>query len=186
VPRTVFVETRSRTQLGRIGNLAGRVVAATALVWIVCAVCGDRWRATEAGLVVAFLHLVGVDSVERHGDQIFAVGRDGLVFSANIGQWCSSLGIVVAFAAFAGVIASGDRHRRWRAFYSGAGLIAACNLARIAATVAVGVGLGPGSLEGFHDTIATWFAVMFVLGGFALFVSGVTRSRVAERGLAQT
>jgi exosortase/archaeosortase family protein len=164
--------------------MAVRVAAVWGLVWIVCSLCGDRWRAAEAALVVTFLHLLGADSVERYGDQIFAVGRDGLAFSVNISQWCSSMATVVAFAAFAGVIAKGDRRRRWRAFCSGAGLIAACNLGRIAATVAVGVGLGPGSIEGFHDSIATWFAVVFVLGGFALFVSTITRPRAAERVVA--
>jgi exosortase/archaeosortase family protein len=161
----------------RVGNIVARLIAATAFVWAGFSMSVDRWRSGEATVVVWFLHFVGVDSPKRVGDQILVVAGVGHTFSVNIGWWCSSLGMVLAFGAFAMIVASGDRRRRWRAFGLGAGLIVSCNLVRIAATVLVGVRFGPGSIEAFHDGVATWFAVLFVLGGFGLFVSSLAGGR---------
>jgi exosortase/archaeosortase family protein len=153
-----------------VGEIIARTIAAAALVWIVSSLLGDRWRGIEAAAAVTVLRVLGVESVTRVGDQIFALGGEGHTFTANIGQWCSSMAIVATFAAFAGVVSRASRQRRWRAFRLGATVIIVGNLVRIVATVLVGVRFGPGSIEGFHDSIATWFAVVFVLGGFVLFV----------------
>lgn len=147
-----------------------RVVLATASVWVGFALAIDRWRSAEAAVAVAILRALGVDDAVRWGEQILVLGGTGRTFSADIGPWCSSLGVVLVLAVVAVLVVRGDRRRRVRAFVRGAAIVVACNSIRIVAAVLVGVHVGPGSIERFHDTIATAFAVGFVLAAFAAFV----------------
>jgi exosortase/archaeosortase family protein len=146
------------------------VACATAVVWIGASLFVERWQAAEAAVVVAFIRLWSDESVNRVGNQIVVLGGSGRTFSAHIEAWCSSFVLLALFGAYAAIVARGSHRRRWRAFALGAGTIVVGNLARIAATVWVGIWFGPGSIEGFHDGIAVWFAVAVVLAGFGLFV----------------
>ena len=155
----------------RLHRAFSRFVIAATSVWVCFELAIDRWRALEAGVVVAVLRLLDVAGVQRVGDQILVVSGAGHTFSADIGPLCSSLGIVLAFGASAGLVATGDPRQRLRAFVIGAAIVVTCNLVRIGATVVVGVESGPGAIEPFHDGIATWFAVAFVLTSLGLFVT---------------
>lgn len=146
-----------------------RAVAVVTSVWIGFVVLIDRWRGIEASVVVAALRLLGVHAASRIGDQIVVHRPNGTVFLANIEPLCSSLGIVLLFGAMAAFAVAGARRRRARAFALGACVIVVCNLVRIGATVSVGLWKGPGTLEVFHDGLATGFAVLFVLVGCAVF-----------------
>ncbi len=154
----------------RVAVVALRLVAAAGVVWIGFLLLIDRWRAGEAAVVVAGLGVVGVHTAQRLGDQIVVVAPGGPSFLTDIEPLCSSLGVVLAFAAVAAIVATGDRRRRLRAAAIGAGIVVVCNLVRMTATVLVGVWEGPGEIEPFHDGIATAFAVVFVLTALALFV----------------
>ncbi|MEO7372200.1 MAG: exosortase/archaeosortase family protein [Ilumatobacteraceae bacterium] len=165
----------------RLGNrsagLSLRLAAAAAAWWIGFSVSIDRWRSMETAVAVRLLHLVGVESPVSVGDQIIAIAAGGHGFSVNISQSCSSLGPVAAFGAFAAIVARGDRRRRWFAFAISSALVVVCNLARVGATVSVGVRSGPDSIQRFHDGVANWFAVAFVLAAFGLFVWALPRRR---------
>lgn len=120
--------------------------------------------------MVIALRLVGIGEPERAGDQILVLAGPGVPFSAEVGPWCSSFGVVLVLLAYTTIVATGDGGRRRRAFIRGAALVVIGNLVRIGATIVVGVTSGPGSIESFHDGLGTGFAVLYVLVGFAVFV----------------
>ena len=158
--------------------ISTRLVAAIALVQIGFATLLDGWRAMEAVIVVGALRWMGDADIHRFGHQLLATSRDGQPFSASIGPWCSSLGVVLVLAAVAGTLVSG---RRWRAFLIGSSAVIVGNLVRIIATMMVGLHNGPGAIEAFHDSYATWFAVMYTLASVALFAAVLAPARRALR-----
>jgi exosortase/archaeosortase family protein len=157
----------------RIAWTAARVAVAVGSVWGAFRLLSEWWRVAEAQLVVMTLRLVGIGEPERAGDQILVLAGPGMSFSVEVGPWCSSLGFVLVLLAYATMVAAGDSGRRRRAFIRGAALVVIGNLVRIGATIVVGVTSGPGSIESFHDSLATGFAVLYVLVGFAVFVDSL-------------
>ena len=167
----------------RIAWTAARVAIALGSVWGAFGLLSEWWRMAEAQLVVMTLRLVGIGEPERAGDQILVLGGPGMPFSAQVGPWCSSLGVVLVLLAYTTIVAAGDSGRRRRAFIRGAALVVIGNLVRIGATIVVGVTSGPGSIESFHDGLGAGFAVLYVLVGFAVFVGTLpnpTRSRLSK------
>ncbi|MEO5901219.1 MAG: exosortase/archaeosortase family protein, partial [Ilumatobacteraceae bacterium] len=169
-----------RLRRQRVTALVQRTIPAAAFVWACLTLFGHAWRAAEAGSVVLALHLLGGGNAQHLGDRILVASPGGATFLTNIEPWCSSLAIVATFAAVAAVMPTAPR-RRIRAFVVGAGIVVACNLMRMLATVLVGVWAGPGEIEPFHDGLATGFAVLFVLFALAAFVSILWPPRPASR-----
>lgn len=177
---TTDQQHHARATGDRIG-LIGRAAAAAIALYVGFTLSVGPWRTVEAALSLATLHLLGVDDATRWGDQIVLLGDPGRSFSADIGPWCSSAGVVLAFAAVATIVARGDRRRRARAFLRGSGVVVFANLVRIVATVCVGAWSGPQHIEHFHDSVATTFAVLFVLTGLAVFTTTLLGSRRTSR-----
>jgi exosortase/archaeosortase family protein len=135
-------------------------------------------------LVRGVLHALGFGDVERYGHELLAVSRTGQRFSAAVSPWCSTLALVLVFGA--GVVLAHPLpiRRRLRGFGCASAIVIVCNLARIVATIVVGVRRGPGAIESFHDGPATWFAVAYVLAAVAVFAAVLTRG-VARGGTVQ-
>ncbi len=173
------------TTLGRRGRptrpgpwwLAGRLGLIVVSVWLVFRLLIDAYSAVEAAMVVGGLRLVGSAGVRRFGEQIIVDRSDGRTFVANIGPLCSSLGLVLVFAAVAILGDTGNARQRRRAFALAAGTVVMCNLLRMAATVGIGISRGPAALESFHDGLATTFAVAFISVALTLFVRSLPMFR---------
>ncbi len=164
----------------RYAEVAARAAFGAVMVPAVWSVLADRWRAAEAVLVRGVLHALGFGDVERYGHELFAVSRTGQRFSAAISPWCSTLALVLVFGAGVVVTHALPIRRRLRGLGVASAIVIVCNLVRIVATIAVGVGRGPGAIEPFHDGPATWFAVAYVLAAVAAFAAVLTRG--AARG----
>jgi exosortase/archaeosortase family protein len=168
----IATAARVRSRPARKGwrTLAAQVGLIVASVWMAFRLLIDAWSSLEAAIVVGSLRLAGWHAAHRYGDQILVDRSGGRSFVANIGPLCSSLGLVLAFAAVAIVGDRGNARQRRRAFFMAAGIVVVCNLLRMTVTVAVGIGHGPAALESFHDGAATMFAVAFILVSSAVFV----------------
>ncbi|CAN5579491.1 hypothetical protein BH10ACT2_BH10ACT2_25620 [soil metagenome] len=153
----------------RLPMAVARVTAVAAATWVGFVLLIDDWRAAEASVVVNTLDALGITGATRFGAQIDVERANGASFLANIGPLCSSLGVVLLMSAIAIFAVRGSRRRRAAAVLRGAGVVIVCNLLRIGGTVVTGLRNGTVALDAFHDGLATAFAVLFVLGGFALF-----------------
>jgi carbamoyl-phosphate synthase large subunit len=56
------------------------------------------------------------------------------------------------------------------AFAGAAGLVLVCNMLRIAMSIWVGLETSEHGLVVFHDWVGTVFGLLYVLGGFTLFL----------------
>ena len=147
-----------------------RIPVALALVWVAFGWSIDGWRSMEAALSVFVAREVsGWDQVGSTGGEILIVSRSGGSMLINIAPTCSSLAVVLVLATAAALLARGDPRRRFRGFALGATVVVAGNLARVTATVLVGIWNGPAAVARFHDGIAPYFAAAFLLIGLAAF-----------------
>jgi exosortase/archaeosortase family protein len=89
---------------------------------------------------------------------------------ATISPSCSALAALLAFGAIAVFVVRSDPRRRFMAFLAAAALILVCNFVRIGLSVYVGVQTSAQGLTVFHDWIGTAFGILYVLGGFTLFL----------------
>lgn len=150
--------------LVRLGLLFGAV-------WLSFTVLVDPWRAAEARVISAVLRGCGVSAVQSSfHNQILVVPSGHRPFVAAISTSCSALGAVLAFAGIAAFMVRGIPLLRIRAFVRAALLVTVCNLVRIAVSVLIGAQLGARGLVLFHDWAGTAFGILYVLGGFTLFV----------------
>jgi exosortase/archaeosortase family protein len=131
----------------------------------------NPWRYTEADVVTGVLNALGVDRVRGgYGNQILVMPSSNHPFLASISPSCSALAAVLAFGAIALFLVRGEPRRRFVAFLGAAGLVLVCNMVRIAMSIWVGLVTSEHGLVVFHDWVGTAFGLLYVLGGFTLFL----------------
>ena len=131
----------------------------------------NPWRYTEADAVTSVLNFFGVDRVRGgYGNQVLVLPEHHRAFLASISPSCSALAAVLAFGAIAMFLVRGEPRRRFLAFAGAAGLVLVCNLVRIALSIWIGLVTSQHGLTVFHDWVGTAFGLIYVLGGFTLFL----------------
>jgi len=126
-------------------------------------------RHVEAQLAAALVRVTA-------GEHVRAVGASSIevlplrheAFRAIVTPSCSSIGSLLALACLGAL----SRHRRRAAGATAAAMatVAAGNVVRIAASLAVGLVAGRASLVLFHDWVGSMFGFAYTLGGFLLLL----------------
>ena len=144
------------------GAIALCIALALAGFWVL----NVPMRSWEVAGVLGLLHLgTGkVSVVSHHSFQVLPGSH--LPFRAHVTPFCSSLVSVLALASIALFLLRGPLVRRLMAFSAAAALVVGCNMVRIAASLAVGLGYGDRSLVLFHDWVGTVFGLAYTMGGF--------------------
>ena len=152
-------------------TVAVRVIAIVALSSIAFALFERPARRVEARAAAGVLRLAGATRVwHAEPDAIAVVPATHAPFRAVVTPACSALASVLAIASLASVVPAGTRRRRPVAVLAATATIAVGNLARISASLAVGLVAGRGSLVLFHDWAGSAFAFGYVLAGYVLFL----------------
>jgi exosortase/archaeosortase family protein len=162
--------------------VVARVVAMIVLTSAAFAVLQRPARTIEARAAAGVLRLAGatrVWHVPPDAIQVVPTGHDP--FRAVVTPACSALASMLALAGLASVVPLSARRRRLLAVLAAMGLVAAGNLVRIVASVAVGLLQGRASLVLFHDWAGSAFAFAYVLGGYVLFLFLVLPREVQPR-----
>jgi exosortase/archaeosortase family protein len=148
----------------RIGVLLVVTVAGFALL--------QQWmRGVETSATVDVLHALGVGGVSRgYQASIIIDARQAGAFAAILTPACSSLASLLALAGLAVLRPTGDRRRLALAVGAAMAVVFAGNIARIAASIGVGLLTGPSALVLFHDWVGSLFAFAYTLGGFVLML----------------
>jgi exosortase/archaeosortase family protein len=131
----------------------------------------DPWRNVEASTVSGLFRSLGAQGASQSfGNQILVVPNHATPFLATISPSCSALAALLAFATIAVFVVRTEPSRRLMAFGAAAVLILVCNFMRISLSVYVGIQTNAQGLTVFHDWIGTAFGILYVLGGFTLFL----------------
>jgi carbamoyl-phosphate synthase large subunit len=124
----------------------------------------------EAGTAVLLLRAGGADGVWQAGHAIQVVPAAHAPFRAVVTPSCSATASVLALGCLGAVYPRHLRRRRRVAVAAAIATVAGGNVLRIAASVAVGLIAGRGSLVLFHDWVGSAFAFAYVLGGYLLML----------------
>ena len=131
----------------------------------------DPWRDEEAKLVAGALGGLGAsEASQAFGNRILVIPDAATPFLATISPSCSGLAAILAFGAISLFLVRGDPGRRLLAFLAAAGVIMVCNLLRIGLSIWVGLRTDLSGLTVFHDWVGTAFGLLYVLGGFTVFL----------------
>jgi exosortase/archaeosortase family protein len=150
--------------LARLGVAFGSTIL---VFWLLI----DPWRDIEARVVSTLFSAVGTRAASQSfGNQILVIPTHSRPFLATISPSCSALAAILAFAALSIFVVRSDPRRRLMAFTAAAVLILVCNFLRISLSVFVGIHTDAQGLTVFHDWIGTAFGILYVLGGFTLFL----------------
>ena len=131
-------------------------------------------RRLEAGAAASLLHLLGVapKAVQVRANASIAVyPHRQAAFLAVITPYCSSLSSLLAIMGLALFTPRRRPGRRIAAMVCALVCIAAGNIVRIAASVAMGLIAGTSSLVLFHDWVGSMFAFAYTLGGYLLMLA---------------
>lgn len=132
----------------------------------------QQWmRGVETATTVDVLHALGVGGVSRgYQASIIVDTRAQGAFAAILTPACSSLASLLALGGLAVLRPTKARGRLALAVGSAMALVFVGNIARIAASVGVGLLTGPSALVLFHDWVGSLFAFAYTLGGFVLML----------------
>ncbi len=148
-----------------------RLTLTFASVFIAFNLLVDPWRRWEARSVTAALGALGMAGASHsYGNEILVVPNSSSPFLASISPSCSALAAVLTFAAISTFLLRGDPLRRVSAAVGASLLVFVCNLFRIGLSVFVGLYTGSHGLVVFHDWVGTAFGLLYVLGGFTLYL----------------
>ena len=154
-----------------LATVIARLTATFATVFIAFSLLLDPWRDTEADAVTKVLSAFGLHGASQaFGSQVLVVPLQGAPFLAQISPSCSALAAVLAFVSVALFLLRGEVPRRVLATAAACALVFVCNLVRIALSIVVGMYTGSHGLVVFHDWVGTAFGLVYVLGGFTLFL----------------
>lgn len=155
-------------------HLLGVIIRLTltfASVFIAFSLLVDPWRRWEARSVTGVLGALGIAGASRsYGNEILVIPNSSSPFLASISPSCSALAAVLTFAAISIFLLRGEPVRRVTAFVGASVLVFVCNLIRIGLSVLVGLYTDSHGLVVFHDWVGTAFGLMYVLGGFTLYL----------------
>ena len=131
----------------------------------------DPWRALEASVLVDGFRAVGISvASQAFGHQILVLPDHASPFLATISPSCSALAAILAFAAISMFLVTRDPARRLCAFAAASALVLTCNFLRIGLSIWVGLRTDADGLAIFHDWVGTFFGLLYVLGGFTLYL----------------
>jgi exosortase/archaeosortase family protein len=131
----------------------------------------DPWREAEASTISTVMQGFGVSGVnDAYGYRILVLPTSATPFLAVISPSCSALAAILAFASIALFLVRGEPGRRLAAFLAAATLVLCCNFLRIGLSIWVGVKTDSEGLTVFHDWVGTAFGLIYVLGGFTVFL----------------
>jgi exosortase/archaeosortase family protein len=141
-------------------------VAGVVFVFAISTVRGLETRAAGA-----LLQLVAGDRVQVQlgtSLQVFPSGH--LPFRATLTPACSALASMLTVLALGLLLPSPSRQRRVWSCLAAVAVVVGCNIARVAASVGVGLVLGRVSLVMFHDWIGSAFTFAYTLGGLLVLL----------------
>ena len=157
----------NRHVVGVIIRLTLTFGVTVALFWLLL----DPWRDLEAQILANAFNALGETGASRaFGYQILVIPRTSAPFLATISPSCSALAALLAFGSISLFLVTGDALRRLVAFLAAAALILACNFLRIGLSIWVGLRTDVQGLTVFHDWVGTAFGLLYVLGGFTLYL----------------
>jgi exosortase/archaeosortase family protein len=131
----------------------------------------DPWRETEASAVASILGDLGITGASHvFGYKILVLPTSAAPFLATISPSCSALAAILAFGSISLFLVRGEPLRRLMAFAAASAIVIACNLLRIGLSVYVGVQTDVKGLTVFHDWVGTAFGLLYVLGGFTVYL----------------
>jgi exosortase/archaeosortase family protein len=131
----------------------------------------DSWRDTEASTIAGIMGNLGVAGASHaFGHQILVLPASAAPFLATISPSCSALAAILAFASISLFLIRGEPLRRLAAFLAASAIVISCNLLRIGLSVYVGLETDVQGLELFHDWVGTAFGLLYVLGGFTMYL----------------
>lgn len=148
----------------RIGLLLAVTVAGFVLL--------QQWmRGAETAATVGLLHALGVGGISRgYQDSIIIDAHSRGSFAAILTPACSSLASLLALGGLAVLRPTGARGRLALAVTAAMAVVFVGNIARIAASIGVGLLTGPSALVLFHDWVGSLFAFAYTLGGFVVMM----------------
>ncbi len=131
----------------------------------------DPWRKWEASVLARGFELMGATGASRaFGYQVLVLPDSSRPFLATISPSCSALAALLAFAAISLFLVTGDPKRRLLAFLAASVMVLVCNFLRIGMSIWVGLRTDVNGLTVFHDWVGTAFGLLYVLGGFTLYL----------------
>jgi exosortase/archaeosortase family protein len=156
---------------GHVIGVVVRLLLTFAMPIVVFALVLDPWRETEASTISSILANLGVAGASHaFGYQILVLPAASAPFLATISPSCSALAAILAFASISLFLVRGDAVRRFIAFLAAALIVLVCNMVRIGLSVYVGIKTDAGGLTLFHDWVGTAFGLLYVLGGFTVYL----------------
>jgi len=131
----------------------------------------DPWRDYEAKVLAAMFGAIGVQNASQaFGNQILVLPQHATPFLATISPSCSALAAILGFGAISAFVVRGPISRRLLAFSAASLVVLACNFLRIGLSMYVGLRTDAQGLTVFHDWVGTAFGILYVLGGFTLYI----------------
>lgn len=131
----------------------------------------DPWRDYEAKVLGAMFSAIGVHGASQaFGDQILVLPQHASPFLATISPSCSALAAILGFAAITAFVVRGSISRRLLALSAASLVVLVCNFLRIGLSMYVGLRTDAQGLTVFHDWVGTAFGILYVLGGFTLYL----------------
>ncbi|WP_194925027.1 exosortase/archaeosortase family protein [Catenulispora pinisilvae] len=132
----------------------------------------QQWmRGVETAATVDVFHALGIGGVTRgYQASIIVDAHSRGSFAAILTPACSSLASLLALGGLAVLRPTGARGRLALALAAAVTVVFLGNIARIAASIGVGLLTGPSALVLFHDWVGSLFAFAYTLGGFVLML----------------
>lgn len=131
----------------------------------------DPWRDVEASVIADGFGRLGVTGASQaFGYHILVIPEHASPFLATISPSCSALAALLAFASISLFLVTRDPARRLCAFAAASTLVLVCNFLRIGMSIWIGLRTDAGGLAIFHDWVGTFFGLLYVLGGFTLYL----------------
>lgn len=159
----------------RIPQVLLQPIAVVTLVLVTFVLGNEAFRRVEATAATDLLHLL--DLIPAHRLQILPGTSSIAVFPTSATPFvavllpsCSSLSSLLALTFLAWFIPRGRTGRRVVALVCALLCVFAGNVARIVASIGVGLVYGPPSLILFHDFVGSMFAFAYTLGGYLLML----------------
>lgn len=163
--------------------MAWRIAAIILVAGVGFVVLEGPARRVEAKASAGLFRLVGDERVRVAGpDSIEVLPPAHPPFRAVVTPSCSSVGSLIALGCL-GVLAPPGR-RRNVATAAAMGSVAAGNVIRIAASLAIGLAAGRQSLILFHDWVGSIFGFAYTLGGYLLLLHFLLPARAQVRTVA--
>jgi len=143
---------------------------------LLISICGfllsGTWiREQETSIVLLVLHMAGAgQTYHGEGTSIAVAHGSGGPFVAVLTPACSSWPSVLALISLALVVPRVSMGRRLALAISAGMFVFIGNIVRIAASVAVGLWVGPASLVLFHNFVGSMFGFAYTFAGFVWMI----------------